>query len=156
MNKLTPLIFIIITHSCTLCAQTVGLVLSGGGAKGIAHIGVIKALEDNNIPIDYVAGTSIGAIIGSLYVIGYSPEEMMQLIKSENFNAWQTGKVNEKDLYYFKVDDPTPEFGRFRFDANDSAKAKTYFLPVSLIDPIQMNNLNSIDSFSDQVGIHIK
>jgi len=139
MNKLILLIFIIIIQSCTLCAQTVGLVLSGGGAKGIAHIGVIKALEDNNIPIDYVAGTSIGAIIGSLYAIGYSPEEMMQLIKSENFNAWQTGKANEKDLYYFKVDDPTPEFGRFRFDPNDSAKAKTYFLPVSLIDPIQMN-----------------
>ena len=47
-------------------AQKVGLVMSGGGAKGAAHIGVIKALEENNIPIDYVAGTSIGAIIGSL------------------------------------------------------------------------------------------
>ncbi|MDE6051255.1 MAG: patatin-like phospholipase family protein, partial [Paramuribaculum sp.] len=47
--------------------QSVGLVLSGGGAKGIAHIGVIQALEDNNIPIDYIAGTSMGAIVGSLY-----------------------------------------------------------------------------------------
>ena len=44
--------------------QSVGLVLSGGGAKGIAHIGVIKALEENNIPIDYIAGTSMGAIVG--------------------------------------------------------------------------------------------
>ena len=48
--------------------ETVGLVLSGGGAKGIAHIGVIKALEDADIPVDYVAGTSMGAIIGSLYI----------------------------------------------------------------------------------------
>ena len=47
-------------------AQKVGLVMSGGGAKGAAHIGVIKALEENEIPIDYVAGTSIGAIIGSI------------------------------------------------------------------------------------------
>lgn len=49
----------------------VGLVLSGGGAKGIAHIGVIKALEENDIPIDYVVGTSMGSIVGSLYSIGY-------------------------------------------------------------------------------------
>ena len=60
-------------------AQKVGLVMSGGGAKGAAHIGVIKALEENNIPIDYVAGTSIGAIIGSLYAMGYTPEEMLAL-----------------------------------------------------------------------------
>ena len=44
--------------------MSVGLVLSGGGAKGIAHVGVIRALEENNIPIDYITGTSMGAIIG--------------------------------------------------------------------------------------------
>ena len=48
-------------------AQKVGLVLSGGGAKGMTHIGIIRALEENNIPIDYITGTSMGAIIGSLY-----------------------------------------------------------------------------------------
>ena len=53
-----------ILHS--LFAQKVGLVMSGGGAKGITHIGVIKALEENNIPIDYVAGTSMGAIVGGM------------------------------------------------------------------------------------------
>ena len=47
-------------------AQKVGLVLSGGGAKGLTHIGIIRALEENNIPIDYITGTSMGAIIGSL------------------------------------------------------------------------------------------
>ena len=51
----------------------VGLVLSGGGAKGLAHIGVIRALEENNIPIDYIAGTSMGGIIGALYAIGMDP-----------------------------------------------------------------------------------
>ncbi len=54
-------------------AQKVGLVLSGGGAKGMTHIGIIRALEENNIPIDYITGTSMGAIIGSLYAMGYSP-----------------------------------------------------------------------------------
>ncbi|WP_303331554.1 patatin-like phospholipase family protein, partial [uncultured Muribaculum sp.] len=55
--------------------QSVGLVLSGGGAKGIAHIGVIQALEDNDIPIDYIAGTSMGAIVGGFYASGYTPAE---------------------------------------------------------------------------------
>ena len=60
--------------SIPICAQKVGLVLSGGGAKGITHIGIIRALEENNIPIDYIAGTSMGAIVGSLYAMGYSPD----------------------------------------------------------------------------------
>ena len=77
----------VLMMACTLHGQPtaaqrprVGLVLSGGGAKGLAHIGVIHALEDNGVPIDCISGTSIGAIIGSLYAIGYSPEEMMELI----------------------------------------------------------------------------
>ena len=53
--------------------QTVGLVLSGGGAKGIAHVGVLKALEENDVAIDYITGTSMGAIIGGLYACGDGP-----------------------------------------------------------------------------------
>ena len=63
-------------------AQSVGLVLSGGGAKGLYHIGVIQALEENEIPIDYVAGTSMGSIIAALYAAGYSPEEMRAIVDS--------------------------------------------------------------------------
>ena len=74
-------------------AQTVGLVLSGGGAKGMTHIGIIRALEENDIPIDYVAGTSMGAIIGSLYAMGYSPDEMEELLRSPDFHRWYTGQV---------------------------------------------------------------
>jgi len=69
----------------------IGLTLSGGGAKGLAHIGAIKALEEAGIPIDCITGTSIGAIIGSLYAMGYSPEEMVALIKSRPFRVWSTG-----------------------------------------------------------------
>ena len=61
-------------------AQKVGLVLSGGGAKGMTHIGIIRALEENNIPIDYIAGTSMGAIIGSLYAMGYSPDKDSHIV----------------------------------------------------------------------------
>ena len=120
-------------------AQKVGLVLSGGGAKGAAHIGVIKALEENNIPIDYVTGTSIGAIIGSLYAMGYTPEEMLELILSEEFGYWQTGTVEEKYSYFFKEPYPTPEFTHFSIDISDSIQIRTNFLPTSLINPIQMN-----------------
>jgi NTE family protein len=55
--------------------------LSGGGSKGLAHIGVIKALEENRIPIDYIGGTSMGAIIGSLYAIGLTTDEMIEIIE---------------------------------------------------------------------------
>ena len=54
----------------------IGLVLSGGGARGFAHIGVLKVLEENNVPIDYIVGTSMGSIIGGLYAIGLTPEEI--------------------------------------------------------------------------------
>jgi predicted acylesterase/phospholipase RssA len=71
-----------------LQAQKVGLVLSGGGAKGMTHIGIIRALEENNIPIDYITGTSMGAIIGSLYAMGYSPDDMEALLRSPDFKRW--------------------------------------------------------------------
>ena len=83
MKKITIFFTLLLIFLQPVTAQKVGLVLSGGGAKGAAHIGVIKALEENNIPIDYVAGTSIGAIIGSLYAMGYTPDEMLALILSE-------------------------------------------------------------------------
>lgn len=79
-----------------LQAQKVGLVLSGGGAKGMTHIGIIRALEENNIPIDYITGTSMGAIIGSLYAMGYSPDDMEALLRSPDFKRWYSGKVEPK------------------------------------------------------------
>ncbi|MCD7977084.1 MAG: patatin-like phospholipase family protein [Tannerellaceae bacterium] len=123
----------------SLCAQRVGLVLSGGGAKGAAHIGVIKALEENNVPIDYITGTSIGAVIGGLYAIGYTPEEMLELILSDEFGYWQTGTVENEYIYYFKKPDPTPEIAHFSIDISDSLQIRTNILPRSLINPIQMN-----------------
>lgn len=62
--------------------MSIGLALSGGGAKGIAHIGVIEALKDYGINIDYIAGTSSGSIIAALYAAGYTPNEMLKIVNS--------------------------------------------------------------------------
>lgn len=102
MRKILLVLIAIWLFIPTVCAQKVGLVLSGGGAKGLTHIGIIRALEENNIPIDYITGTSMGAIIGSLYAMGYSPDNMEELLKSEDFKRWYSGQIEEKYVYHFK------------------------------------------------------
>ena len=72
-----------------------GLALSGGGIRGIAHAGVLKALDDNNIKIDAIGGTSSGALIASLYVLGYSPDDIYIIFKKY---AKDITKVNSKSV----------------------------------------------------------
>lgn len=117
-------------------SQSVGLVLSGGGAKGIAHIGVIKALEENDIPIDYISGTSMGAIVGGLYAAGYTTDEMMALIKSREFMDAASGQIDERYTYYFLHDVNEPNL--FTLNIGDKSSA-TSLLPASVINPIPMN-----------------
>lgn len=76
----------------------VGLVLSGGGAKGFAHIGVLKVLEENNIKIDCITGTSMGALIGALYSVGYSPDEIEKLILDNNWQTALNDSPNFEDI----------------------------------------------------------
>ncbi|AVR44957.1 patatin [Christiangramia fulva] len=64
----------------------IGLVLSGGGAKGLAHIGVLKVLEEAGVQIDYIGGSSMGAIVGGLYAAGYSADELDSIFHATNFN----------------------------------------------------------------------
>ena len=80
------LITLFILSPCTAERKRVGLVLGGGGAKGAAHIGVLKILEEAGIPIDYIAGTSMGAIVGGLYAVGYSANEIDSLVKLQDWN----------------------------------------------------------------------
>lgn len=82
--------------------QKVGLVLSGGGAKGIAHIGTLKALEENNIPIDYITGTSMGGIVGALYAAGYSPTQIEKLALSPEFQDWVSGRFKSDYSFFFQ------------------------------------------------------
>ena len=117
----------------------VGLVLSGGGAKGIAHVGVIKALEENNIPIDYVVGTSMGAVIGSFYACGMTPEEMMALIKSKDFTYWSTGNIDPNKIFYFDKPFPTPSILNLNFNFRDSTEVEFQGLRANLINPTPMN-----------------
>jgi len=139
MKRLISII-IIISLMLPLChAQKVGLVMSGGGAKGVAHIGAIQAFEDNGIPIDYITGTSIGAVIGGLYAMGYTPAEMLTLIKSEDFNNWMNGKVENKYIDFFRKKDPTPDFLTTSIPLNDPTFTTSKMLPNSLMNPIQMN-----------------
>src|ERR1035437_6340905 len=108
MRKTRLMIIGLMSFISLLNAQKIGLVLSGGGAPGIAHIGVIKALEENNIPIDYITGTSIGAFIGGLYASGYSPDEMILFFKSSDF----------KKLKKYEIKFP-----------------KNFFIPTHIIQP---------------------
>ncbi len=65
----------------------VGLALSGGGAKGMAHIGVLRALEEHNVKIDYISGTSMGAVVGAMYSIGYSVDQIEAYLKNVDWDA---------------------------------------------------------------------
>jgi len=88
-----PTVFLLLFFAIGTSAQDtilqkkvkVGLVLSGGGAKGLAHIGALKVIEEAGVKIDYIGGTSMGAIIGALYAAGYSATELDSLFKSTNF-----------------------------------------------------------------------
>lgn len=86
----------------SLTRPRVGVVLSGGGAKGFAHIGALKVIEEAGLPIDYIAGTSMGSIIGGLYAIGYSPETMTRLVREQNWNAIMSDAI---PLKYISIDD---------------------------------------------------
>ncbi|MFI3292693.1 MAG: patatin-like phospholipase family protein [Rikenellaceae bacterium] len=121
-------------------AQRVGVVMSGGGAKGLYHIGVLQALEENSIPIDYVGGTSMGAIIGSLYAAGYSPDEIAEIATSGKLESWVSGKIdNNYGSYFrehnqFKREDPILTI---RFDTKNPET--TLHLPRGFIPSIQID-----------------
>jgi len=130
------LVSLIILFSSTVFSQKVALVLSGGGARGAAHIGVIRALEEQQVPIDYIVGTSIGAIIGALYAVGYTPDEMERLMASPEFNNWAAGMIDEKYKYYFWKDDPNASW--FSLDFNPKKKLTTV-IPTNLINPYEID-----------------
>jgi NTE family protein len=115
----------------------VGLVMSGGGAKGLFHIGVLKALEENHIPVDYVAGTSMGAIVAGLYSIGYTPDEMISYFSSPNFDALLNGNIPVKYRFYSQELDETPEALFLNFDFKENSFKP--MLPTNLISPYCMD-----------------
>ena len=83
----------------------VGLVLSGGGAKGAAHIGVLKYIEEAGIPIDYIAGTSMGSIVGGMYALGYSSDEILDIISSVDWNRLISNNVDRRKISFNQKSD---------------------------------------------------
>ena len=116
----------------TTYAQKVGLVFSGGGASGFAHVGVLKALEENDIPIDYITGTSAGALVGAMYASGYSPWEIEAIVTSEQFYLISQGLLGPEDRYYFSEVEESPELISYHF-TKDSIFSKS--LPTNLLNP---------------------
>ncbi|MBT5402158.1 MAG: patatin-like phospholipase family protein, partial [Crocinitomicaceae bacterium] len=122
--------------TCVLQAQKVGLVLSGGGAAGLSHIGILKALEENNIPIDYIAGTSSGALVGSLYAAGFSPEQIEAMATSEKFQLMAKGGIEDEHIYFFKKPKEDASWLSLKISNNFNLSST---LPTNLIRPELMD-----------------
>ena len=147
------LIFILSLLSLALVrAQGVGLVLSGGGAKGLYHIGVLQALEENNVAIDYVAGTSMGSIIAGLYAAGYTPEQMKEIAESGAIQQWVSGRIDKKHNRYYREEDTPPSLFTLRFNvskrdstnynqqlAPEGSNVRTIELPTDFISSAQID-----------------
>lgn len=117
---------------------TIGLVLSGGGAKGFAHIGVIKLLEEVGIVPDYVTGTSMGSIVGGLYSMGYSPKEMQLISDTTN---WTAVLSNEVPLTEVTISEK-PYYGSFLTELD--IKKSGVSLPGGLIEGQNLLELLSV------------
>lgn len=128
--------FVVVQTVPVASAQKVGVVLSGGGADGLTHIGVLKALEENNIPIDYIAGTSIGSLIGALYASGYSPAQMEKMVTQESFKKWAVGEIEDKYVYYFKKRESDASWINFKFSLDTLIQTS---LPTNFISPVPVD-----------------
>ncbi len=134
MLKKILYLVLIVSLSLPAVAQRVGVVLSGGGAKGLAHVGVLKQLEANGIPIDYIVGNSMGAVVGAMYAAGYSPRDIEQIVLSKEFQNWATGKILPDKTFNFLTAEPSPSSLRLGLSIDSTFKAN--------ISPNLVNDLN--------------
>ena len=119
-------------------AQRVGVVMSGGGAKGLYHIGVLEAFEECGVPIDYVAGTSMGSIIAAMYAAGYSPAEMREIVSSGVVKEWVSGRIDPRYTAYYRQVSRLPSFVTFRLNLGDDS-VKLFRTPTNLISSTQID-----------------
>lgn len=158
---------------CVMCAQSgtsplfverpkVGLVLSGGGARGAAHVGAIRLIEELQIPVDYVAGTSMGAIIGALYAIGYTADEMDSLLMTRDWRVLLSNSVPRsmqpyalrEDEQHYQVNIPyenstrTENSARYR-DAGIRVGRHSSRFPKVLARPGLIDGNNLLNEFAD-------
>ena len=131
-------LFLVLFLSISLIvnAQKIGLVFSGGGSSGIAHVGVLKALEENNIPIDYIAGTSMGGLVAGFYAAGYSPKEIEEIFLSDKFKNWANGQLDDKYVYYLRQKKEDPSLFTFKLNLDTIIEIS---LPTNLVSPSAIN-----------------
>ena len=143
-------LLILLLSGLYLHAQRVGLVLSGGGGTGLAHIGVLKALEENGIPVDYIAGSSIGALVGGLYAAGYAPSTIDSLFRTEQFLLMAEGRIEDKYKYYFKENSMDGSWLQMKvnLDTNLQASLPTNLRSPALMDFEQMRRLAPVAAVS--------
>ncbi|MDD2422951.1 MAG: patatin-like phospholipase family protein, partial [Candidatus Cloacimonetes bacterium] len=98
MRKLNLIIALAMMLNMAFAAE-IGYALSGGGARGFAHIGILKVLEEEGLKPDYISGTSIGAIIGAMYALGYNAAEIEEMASSTDWNALMQDRVSRRGLY---------------------------------------------------------
>lgn len=118
----------------------VGLVLSGGGAKGIAHVGVLKVIEEAGVRIDYIGGSSMGAVVGALYAVGYSADQIEALLQQTDLNQLIADQYPRRAMSFTEKEDAgryalTLPFDRFRIQFPDalSRGQDVYNLLVQLL-----------------------
>src|SRR6201984_1537984 len=91
--------------TATTKRPNIGLVLEGGGALGLAHIGVIQWLEEHRIPVSYVAGTSMGGLVGGVYATGRHPDEVREIVEGIDWDVVIGGETPFGDLSYRRKQD---------------------------------------------------
>lgn len=139
MRRVWSILVIALLVVQSASGEGVGVVLSGGGAKGLYHIGVLKALEEHGVPVDYISGTSMGAIIGSLYAAGYSPEEMEEIVASNLVSQWVSGRIANEHRYYFREIGSVPPMITAHIGFKEEAGRRKLQLPSGLISSTQID-----------------
>lgn len=94
-----------VTHAAVATRPTLGLVLEGGGALGLAHVGVILWLEEHHIPVNYIAGTSMGGLVGGVYATGRNAKEVLSVVQSVDWNQVMGGQTPFDDLSFRRKQD---------------------------------------------------
>ena len=139
LRKIGSFVGMLLLAALPAAAQKVGVVMSVGGAKGLYHIGVLEALEENGVPIDYVAGTSMGSIIAAMYAAGYSPAEMRAIVNSGVVKEWVSGRIDpNKYMAYYRQVGSNPAFLSLRIDV-ESPSGKRLRVPRNLISSTQID-----------------
>ncbi len=120
MKKFILSLTLVIALTNNVFGQKVALVLSGGAAKGLTHLGTIKALEEHNIPIDYIVGTSMGSVVGACYAAGFSVAQIEEIFLSEEFQKWVKGEIRNEYNYYFNKEDDNAAWVNIDFSIDSS------------------------------------